>query len=162
MAGTTVQGCAMNVVVTCPKCGARNRIDEARALAQQPKCGRCGTPLALPAQSGAGTGKVVEIMDDTLDQVLLSAGEKPVLVDAWAAWCGPCRMIAPTIEQLASEANGRYVVGKLDVDSNPETAERFDIASIPALLFFKRGKLVDRLVGLQPKHAIAAKLASHI
>jgi thioredoxin len=152
----------MNVVVTCPTCGVRNRIDEARALAQQPKCGRCGTPLELPAQSGSHKGKVVEINDDTLDQVLRSAGDKPVLVDAWAAWCGPCRAIAPTIEQLAAEANGRYVVGKLDVDSNPQTTERFDIASIPALLFFKRGKLVDRLVGLQPKQAIATKLASHV
>ena len=152
----------MNVVIVCAKCGARNRVDEARALALQPKCGRCGTPLDVPAQSGTRGGKVVEIMDDTLDQVLLSAGDKPVLVDAWAAWCGPCRTIAPTIEQLAAEAKGRYVVGKLDVDANPETAERFDIASIPALLFFKRGKLVDRLVGLQPKPAITAKLASHL
>ena len=124
----------------------------------QPVCGRCGTKLSTASASH----EPIEISDATLASTLQSAGEKPVLVDCWAAWCGPCRMIAPTIDQLAAESDGRYVVGKLDVDRNPQTAMQFHIDSIPALLIFKSGKLVDKLVGLQPKPAIVAKLNTWI
>ena len=141
-------------IVTCPRCGAKNRVDEAKPD-RTPVCGRCRTPLqSAPAAP-------VEITDATFESALRDAGERPVLVDAWAAWCGPCRMIAPTIEQLAAESAGRWVVGKLDVDRNPATAQRYGISSIPTLLIFKRGELVEQLVGLQPKHAIAARLESH-
>lgn len=145
------------MIVTCPACGAKNRIDEARAATEQPLCGRCHARLS-PAAKGSATHPV-EVTDLTFAGLLASAGDKPVVVDCWAAWCGPCRMLAPTIDALAAESNGRYVVAKLDVDTNQQTAARFNISGIPALLFFKRGQLVDQLVGLQPKPAIAAKLA---
>lgn len=153
-------------VVACHHCGAKNRVDESRAVSLQPKCGRCGTPLDVSAGAAAApaqdAGKPITVTDDTIDAILRSAGERPVMVDAWAAWCPPCRAIAPTIDQLAAESNGRYVVGKLDVDANQRTAGKYNVEGIPALLIFKRGQLVDHLVGLQPKHAIAAKLQPHL
>ena len=156
MATTTTS----TAIVTCPNCGAKNRVSDARADLR-PVCGRCKTPLD-PAAGGAGDdGHPREFTDANFERELLAAGGKPVLVDAWAAWCGPCRMIAPTIEQLARESAGRWVVGKLDVDANPVTANRFRIASIPTLLIFKNGTLIDQLVGLQPKPAILARLESH-
>jgi len=82
----------------------------------------------------------------------------PVLVDAWAPWCGPCRMIAPVIDELATEMAGRVRVVKLNVDDNPRTAARFDLRSIPTLLVLRGGREVDRLVGVQPKHEIARRL----
>jgi thioredoxin len=82
----------------------------------------------------------------------------PVLVDAWAAWCGPCRMIAPIIDELAAEMAGRVRVVKLNVDENPATAARFDLRSIPTLLVFKAGREVDRIVGVQPKSEISRRL----
>ena len=81
-----------------------------------------------------------------------------MLVDAWAPWCGPCRMIAPVIDQLAAESQGRYKISKLNVDENPLIASRYQIASIPTLLIFKEGQLVDRLIGLQSKPTIAERL----
>ncbi len=140
-------------VVACPQCGAKNRIDPTLAAHTTPKCGRCGTPLP------AASAHPVEVTDATFAAEVLSVGSMPVLVDCWAAWCGPCRMIAPTIDQLAAESAGRYKVAKLDVDANQRTAAAYRIDGIPALLLFKGGKLVDQLVGLQPKPAIAAALA---
>ncbi len=143
----------MSAVVACPACGAKNRVDEGRASAA--KCGRCGTPL--PQASGGG--KPLDVTDATFAAEVLSGGSTPVLVDCWAAWCGPCRMLAPTLDALSAESGGRYRIAKLDVDANPRTAAAYRIESIPAMLLFKGGKLVDTLVGLQPKPAIAAKLA---
>ena len=84
--------------------------------------------------------------------------DQPVLLDCWAEWCGPCRQLAPVIEQLAGEYRGRAVVAKLDVDEEPEVARQLDISAIPALLLFKDGKLVRRMIGVQPKSTIAAAL----
>ncbi len=142
-------------VVACPKCGAKNRVDPDRASQETPKCGRCGTPLPLTLVAG----HPVEVNDATFAAEVLHGGDVPVLVDCWAAWCGPCRMIAPTIDQLAAESAGRYKVAKLDVDANQHTAATYRIESIPALLVFKGGKLVQQLVGVQPKPVIAATLA---
>jgi len=83
------------------------------------------------------------------------------VVDFWATWCGPCRMIAPILDQLAAEYNGKVRVAKLDVDSNQKTTMRFNVRSIPAMLFFKDGKLVDQVIGAVPKAALAAKFAQH-
>ncbi len=143
-------------ILTCPSCGAKNRVDETRARSTTPVCGKCGTKLDLSSTSSTP----IEVTDATLPQLLASAGDRPVLVDCWAAWCGPCRLIAPTIDQLAAESNGRWLIAKLDVDRNPQTASRFQIDSIPALLLFKEGKLADKLIGLQPKQAIASRLAA--
>ena len=98
------------------------------------------------------------ITDQTFEREVMQEKGRPVLVDAWAPWCGPCRMIAPVIDQLAAESQGRYKISKLNVDENPQTASRYQIASIPTLLIFKDGQLVDRLVGLQSKPTIAERL----
>jgi thioredoxin len=145
-------------IVTCPNCGAKNRVDETRCDVQ-PVCGRCKTPLNASASSG--DGHPLELTDSTFDNAIRSAGIRPVLVDCWAAWCGPCRMIAPTIASLAAESNGRWVIAKLDVDANPATAQRYQIASIPTMLIFKNGELAEQVVGLQPKPALVARLEAH-
>jgi thioredoxin len=151
-------------VITCPNCGAKNRVDESRAAELQPVCGKCGQKLVVhagAAPTGSSAAHPVTVTDASLGEEMRKAGAKPLLVDAWAPWCGPCRMLAPVLDQLASESNGRYVVGKLNVDENPQTATQYQIEAIPALLIFKNGKLVDKIVGMQPKQAIAAKLAQH-
>ena len=146
-------------IVTCPNCGTKNRVDETRAARAQPVCGKCGQTLAGGQE--AGPAHPIDVTDDSLSGELARAGAKPLLVDCWAPWCPPCRMIAPTMDQLAAESGGRYVVAKLNVDDNPRTATQFRVEGIPALLIFKNGQLVEKLVGLQPKQAIAARLAAH-
>ena len=139
-------------IITCSKCGAKNRVDETRASHEVPKCGRCGTALSLaPAHP-------IVITDANFSAEVLAAKSIPVLVDCWAAWCGPCRSIAPIIDQLATESAGRWKIGKLDVDANQRTAAQYRIESIPALLIFKDGKKVDQLIGGYPKPAILAAL----
>jgi thioredoxin 1 len=102
-------------------------------------------------------GKAIEITESNFDEAVLQS-EVPVLVDFWAAWCGPCRMIAPTVEQIASDYEGRAVVGKMDVDSNRDLALRYDIRAIPTLLVFKNGEVADRIVGNVNKGDIISKL----
>jgi thioredoxin 2 len=139
-------------IVTCPKCGAKNRVDERRA--DQAKCGRCGAPLPRAANDG----HPVTITDDNFAGEVLQSGSTPVLVDCWAQWCPPCRKLAPTIDELAAESNGRYRIGKLNVEENQRVAAQFRIENIPTMLIFKNGQLVDQLMGLHPKPAIVAKL----
>ncbi|HEV8426577.1 MAG TPA: thioredoxin TrxC [Pyrinomonadaceae bacterium] len=144
-------------VVVCGNCGAKNRVDERRLANSEAKCGRCGQKLE-PAAASAGDAKPLNITDQTFEAEVLQAKGRAVLVDCWAPWCGPCRMVAPVLDQLAAESQGRYRIVKLNVDENPQTASRFQIASIPTMLIFKDGKLIDRLVGAQPKQAIAERL----
>ena len=144
------------MIVNCGNCGAKNRVDEGAASERQPVCGNCGAPLEASAAGGAN--KPLTVTDQTFARDVLKAGNIPVLVDAWAAWCGPCRMIAPVLDQLAAESKGRYVIAKLNVDENPMTSAQFGIQSIPTLLIFKDGLLVDRMVGLQSKQAIIMRL----
>jgi thioredoxin 2 len=143
-------------IITCPNCGAKNRVED-RGGNLQPVCGKCHQPLPLSA-STPSDGAVIELTDATLQSTLASAAGKPILVDTWAPWCGPCRMIAPIVEQLAKESQGKYLVGKLNIDENPRTASQYQIDSIPTLLIFKNNQLVDRVVGLQPKPAIQQRL----
>jgi thioredoxin len=152
-------------VVACQNCGARNRVDDAAAQTRRPVCGRCGVPLGTESpqqQPGAHETKPFVVTDETFEREVLGAGSVPVLVDFWAAWCGPCRMIAPVLDELAAESGGRYRVAKLDVDANHLTASRFHVQSIPTLIIFKDGHPADRIVGLQPKQALASRLAAHL
>jgi thioredoxin 2 len=149
-------------IVTCPKCGAKNRVDD-RAGRMQPVCGRCGTKLDVTAAASTGaTDEVIELSDATFEREVKGAGSVPILVDGWAPWCGPCRLIGPIVEQLAAESGGRYRIAKLNVDENPKTAAKFRIESIPTLLIFKNGDLVDRLVGAQPKQVITSHLMARV
>ena len=101
--------------------------------------------------------KYVTLTDANFAQEVLQS-DKPVLVDFWATWCGPCRIVAPTIEQLAAEYAGKAVIGKVDVDHNPQISMNFGVRSIPTLLFFKDGQVVDQLIGAAPKKMLASKL----
>ena len=149
----------MGSIVSCQNCGARNRVDAAAAGRGRPVCGRCGVPLSTdPSASQTGETKPFAVTDQTFESEVIGAGGVPVLVDFWAAWCGPCRMIAPVLDELAAESRGRYRVAKLDVDANPVTASRFQVQSIPTLIIFKDGRPADRIVGLQPKQALASRL----
>jgi thioredoxin 1 len=103
------------------------------------------------------TNEIQHVTDDTFAAEVEQAAEL-VLVDFWADWCGPCHMLAPTIDALARDHAGRVLVGKLDVDANPATAGRFGIRSIPTLLLFSEGRLVDQLMGVQPRGAIEERL----
>jgi thioredoxin 1 len=105
----------------------------------------------------AGNGVTVNVTDENFASVIEGA-DTLAMVDFWAAWCGPCRMVAPIVEQLAMEYEGQLRVGKLDVDSNQRTATRFNVRSIPSILFFKNGKLVDTVVGAVPKPALERKI----
>ena len=141
-------------IVVCSNCGAKNRVDEARLANSEAKCGRCGTKLS----GGQHESKPVIITDQTFEREVLQARGRPVLVDCWAPWCAPCRTIGPILDQLAAESAGRYRIAKLNVDDNHQTAARFQIASIPTMLIFKDGQLIDRLIGAQPKEVIAEHL----
>lgn len=112
------------------------------------------------AQTTPSSHKALEITDKNFAAIIQS--ERPVLVDFWAAWCGPCQMIAPVIEELARETEGQFVVGKLDVDQHAQSATKYGVRSIPTLIIFKKGKEVDRLLGAQyTKAALKSKLAQY-
>ena len=150
-------------VVACSKCGINNRVDPRQAAEQIAKCGKCGTPLDLnQAEDTGAETKPLTVTDARFQQDVIEASDKPVLLDAWAPWCGPCRVVGPIMEQLAAESKGRYRIAKLNVDENPVTATQFRIHSIPTMLIFKNGKLVDRLVGAQRLPAIAERLFAHV
>jgi thioredoxin 1 len=102
-------------------------------------------------------GKALEVTDSTFEQEVLQS-KQPVLVDFWAVWCGPCKAIAPVVEELAGEYDGKLKVMKLDVDDNPRTAVTYGVQSIPTLLVFKDGKPAERIVGAVPKKVIVDKL----
>ena len=104
---------------------------------------------------------IIEVTDANFDQDVLKA-ETPVLVDFWAAWCGPCRAIAPIVDELAGEYAGKVKIGKMDVDRNNATPMRYKVTGIPTLLVFKGGRVVEQLVGYKPKEAIQQALDKHL
>ncbi len=103
----------------------------------------------------------LEINDGNFEEVVLKS-KVPVLVDFWAEWCGPCRMVGPVVDELSKEYDGKAVIGKVNVDFNPKIATDYGIMSIPALLYFKNGQLVDKQVGAVPKHVLAGKLDAQL
>jgi len=103
----------------------------------------------------------ITITDANFDELVLKS-DKPVLIDFWAEWCGPCRMVGPIVEEIAKEFDGKAVVGKVDVDSNPNISMNYGIRNIPTLLFFKGGQIVDKQVGAVPKSVLANKLNAQL
>ena len=147
------------MLVTCPVCGATNRIRPDAAQASVARgavavCGRCKAQLPLTAPAPAGP----IVVSDATFAAEVEQATVPVLVDAWAPWCGPCKTLAPVVDQLAAELAGRVRVAKLNVDENPATAARFGIRGIPTLLVMRAGREVDRMVGVLPKAEIARRL----
>jgi thioredoxin 1 len=105
--------------------------------------------------------KPIVVTDATFEAEVLKS-PVPVLVDFWAVWCGPCKTIAPVVEELAAEYNGKLKVAKLDVDGNPDTSMKFAIRSIPTLMLFKDGRVVEQIIGAVPKRSLVEKLAQHV
>lgn len=151
------------MLIPCSQCGAKNRVDPKAAQLQQPVCGKCGTLLDLSKAIPEDSGKPIVVTDSSFSRDVVTASNRtPVLLDCWAPWCGPCRILAPVLDQLAAEAKGRYRIAKLNTDENPVTASHYQIRSIPSMLIFKNGQLVDQLVGVQPKQTIADKLLKFV
>jgi thioredoxin len=144
-------------IIACPRCGQKNRIPRGRPGAV---CGRCGASLepgAARAPEATGDGRPVVVTDANYAQEVLRS-PLPVVLDCWAAWCGPCRSIAPSVDRLARSYAGRVKVGKLDVDANPRTAQMLGIQAMPTVLYVIGGRVVDRLVGAHPYETLEAKL----
>ena len=129
------------LTIRCQFCESWNRIDAARA-ADKPKCGKCAKPILLD--------RPLKLDDDTFDRTI-SESEVPVMVDFYADWCGPCKMMAPFVDELASQYIGRALVAKLDTDRAQRTAQRFQIRGIPTTIVFKGGNVVTQRAGAMPK-----------
>lgn len=171
-------------VIACEKCGAKNRVDErVTIVGKEPVCGRCGARLpagggasyasSSTASGGAGAAasgggredesKPKVVTDATFARdVIAASNTRPVLLDCWAAWCGPCRVVAPALDELASESAGLYRIAKLNVDENPQTSAALGISSIPTLFIYKNGQQVERIVGAQSKQVLASRLAPYL
>ncbi|MGH2622424.1 MAG: thioredoxin [Sphingobacterium sp.] len=103
----------------------------------------------------------LEITDSNFDEVVLKS-DKPVLIDFWAEWCGPCRAVGPLVDEISSEYEGKAVIGKVNVDNNPDISVRYGIRNIPALLYFKNGEIVDKQIGAAPKSILVEKLENQL
>jgi thioredoxin 2 len=148
-----MQGEGAQYLIRCPACGTRNRVPpEQLAAGRQPVCGRCRAALPLSASP-------VTVTDATF-VAEVERSPLPVLLDLWAPWCGPCRMVAPVVDELARTFAGRVRVAKLNVDENPTTAARFGVRSIPTLLVLQAGQEIDRIVGVPPRGELERRLAA--
>ncbi|WP_035239644.1 thioredoxin TrxC [Desulfobacter vibrioformis] len=143
------------LIIRCTKCGAKNRVPENR-ISERPKCGKCGTTLGLEIFDAP-----VNVTDNDFHREVMQSS-LPVLVDCWAPWCGPCRAVAPVLDDLAKTYKGRLKIAKVNVDENPGTGSKYRIQSIPTMLFVKNGTLVDQVTGALPKEALEARIRSFI
>lgn len=143
----------MSGIVTCPNCGKANRIPE-MTEGKAAVCGNCRQPLT----GGNGGAHPVSANDGTFKELI--SGSKPVVVDFWASWCGPCRIIAPVVEDLAASRSD-VLFAKLNVDENPATASAFRVSSIPTLIFFENGQEKGRVVGAVGRAQIEQAIAQH-
>ncbi|MCJ7773799.1 MAG: thioredoxin TrxC, partial [Desulfobacterales bacterium] len=142
-----------SIIIKCANCGTKNRIPKDR-VNDSPVCGKCHI-LFPPVKL---VDHPVDITDQSFeDEIVKFPGT--VLLDCWAPWCGPCKSIAPILEQLAKEYAGKVKIAKLNVDQNPQTASRFNIKSIPTMMLFKNGKVLNTLVGALPKSEIEKHIA---
>ena len=139
---TTVE--SNKLTLRCQFCEAWNRIDASR-FPDRPKCGKCGKPMLLD--------RPLKLTDDTFARTIADS-EVPVLVDFYADWCGPCKVMAPYVDELAREQQGRALIAKLDTDRAPRTAMQFDIRGIPTSIVFMGGKVVGRQTGAVPRKAL--------
>jgi thioredoxin 2 len=136
---------AKGIIVTCPTCGQRNRVPFGRDA----KCGKCGTMLS-------GPGEPIEIPSVETFDALVGESTQPVVVDFWAPWCGPCRMVAPEMAKVAQANAGRWIVVKVNTDALPELGDRYRIRSIPTMAVFAGGREVARTAGARPAADIEA------
>jgi thioredoxin 2 len=136
------------VQLSCPSCGTTNRL-RFGALEKAAKCGKCQAELPFPAAP-------IDISSAEIFDAVTAAASVPVVVDFWAAWCGPCRMVAPEISKVATNLAGRALVLKVDTDANEELSARFGIRSIPTIGVFHHGREVNRVSGVRPAAAIEA------
>ena len=134
------------LLVTCPKCGQRNRMIY-RQLGQAFRCGKCHHKLQLPNEP-------IDLANEQGFDALVAGSPLPVLVDFWAPWCGPCKMVAPEIRKVAAEGAGRWVVAKVNTEESPALARKFRITAIPTMMLFKGGLQVARQAGAMPAPAI--------
>src|SRR5258706_15883524 len=142
------------VVTTCPSCGQRNRIAFSR-LGGETRCGKCHTALKPP-------GEPIETPDAATFDAAIGQSDRPVVVDFWAPWCGPCRMVAPELAKVASRHAGKYLILKVNTDAIPELSERFAIRSIPTMAVFGGGREIGRTAGARPAADIEAFIESSL
>ena len=149
MSMTATESTNQNATVSCPICGTLNRVAMDKIDAG-PKCGSCSRPLLFD--------RPIKVTDEDFDQVVKGT-TVPVIVDFYADWCGPCKMMAPIFDQLAAEWKGRVLVAKLDTDQSPRASMAFNVRGIPTMIVFKDGKEVARQVGAVPKQRIEQLLS---
>ena len=143
------------LITTCARCGQRNRIAYNRVGQGGGRCGSCEADLAPPAAP-------LEIDRESVFDRLLGAAPLPVVVDYWAPWCGPCRMMAPELGKAAAAGAGRFVVAKVNTDALPALARRFQVASLPTLAVYRKGREIARSAGARPAEAITAFIRESI
>jgi len=138
------------VRISCPSCGTTNRLRYG-SLERATRCGKCHAALSLPSEP-------IEVPDAPVFDAATRDSSIPVLVDFWAAWCGPCRMVAPEITKVAKEFAGRALVLKVDTEANQDLSARFNVRSIPTIAVFQHGRELNRAAGVRPASAIAAMI----
>jgi thioredoxin 2 len=142
------------VILSCPRCGQPNRTPYER-LGQRGRCGKCRSELPSPAGP-------IDVGDEAAFDALLSHSALPVLVDFWAEWCGPCKMVTPELAKVAATGSGRWLVAKVDTEALPGVAQRFGIRAIPLLILFRGGQEVARQAGAMPADAIQTFVLQNI